>query len=98
MTPEITTEHRQNWKYETDEFSGTCIIAKDDMTIKFVFEHYGNKFFDVIKIDEQIDKLLLEPVSVEGIADDLAAFLPGVTVTAMGRAFSHGWITATIKG
>lgn len=97
MTPEIETKYEQSWRYETDEFRGTCIIANDEMTIKFVFEGEGAKFYDVLKIDELIDAGLQVPVSVEGMADLLADALPKLTVTALGRAASHGWITATVK-
>lgn len=97
MQAEIQTKHNQTWRYETDEFKGTCIIAHDEMTIKFIFEGEGQQFYDVLKIDELIDAGLLVPVSVEGMADMLADALPKLTVTALGRAASHGWIIATIK-
>ena len=97
MQAEIETKHEQTWRYETDEFSGTCIIANDEMTIKFVFEGEGQQFYDVLKIDELIDAGLRVPVSVEGMADQLADALPKLTVTTLGRAASHGWIIATVK-
>ena len=92
---QFETRNYQQWRYETDEFKGTCIIANDEMTIKFIFEHAGRTFYDVLKIDEVIDQALLTPVSVEGMADLLAETFPGMTVTAMGRADSHGWIIST---
>lgn len=98
MHPEIETKHKQIWRYETDEFIGTCIIANDEMTIKFVFECEGAEFYDVLKIDEVIDQALQVPVSVEGMADQLASQFPKLKVTAMGRAASHGWILATARG
>lgn len=97
MNPEIETKHEQLWRYETDEFSGTCIIANDEMTIKFIFEGEGSQFYDVLKIDGLIKSALKVPVSVEGMADLLADALPKLTVTALGRAASHGWISATVK-
>ena len=29
LKPEIQTQRQQDWKYETDEFKGICIIAGD---------------------------------------------------------------------
>lgn len=99
MLAEITTINRQKWTYETDEKTGICIIAKDAMQIKFVFEcRATNKFFDVLKIDKVIEDKLKEPVSVEGMADYLHSVFPSLTITATGRAFSHGWITSKIYG
>lgn len=97
MNPEIQTKHNQQWRYETDDFQGTCVIANDEMTIRFIFESDGRAFHDVLKIDEAIDKELLVPVSVEGLADALSEAFPTLTVTAKGRAVSHGWITATVN-
>lgn len=99
MQPEIElkTNHKMLWRYETDEFRGTCVIAKDEMTIKFIFECESHEFYDVLKIDKMIEAELESPVSVEGIADKLADAFPGMTVTALGRAASHGWISATVK-
>jgi hypothetical protein len=97
MQPEIETKHKQTWRYETDEFMGTCVIAKDEMTIKFVFETDGRQFYDVLKINKVINDALLVPVSVEGMADLLTDAFPTLTVTASGRAVSHGWITATVE-
>ena len=96
MQTEIETKHKQTWRYETDDFKGTCIIANDVMTIKFIFEGEGSQFYDVLKIDELIDAGLQRPVSVEGMADLLADALPKLTVTALGRAASYGWIIATV--
>ena len=95
MEREVTTNRTLDWKYETDEKTGICVIAKDKMTIKFRFECTGDKFFDVLKIDEVIDALLKKPVSVEGIVVDLAIVFQGMKITGMGRAESHGWITVT---
>ena len=97
LPTEIKTEHTQHWCYETDDFKGVCVIAEDDMTIKFRFEQVGDQFYDVLKIDEQINKALSVPVSVEGMADHLHTLFPKMRVTAMGRAFSHGWITSTVE-
>lgn len=96
IEPEVETNHEQLWVYETDEKKGVCVIADDDMQIKFRFESDGTKFYDVLKIDAEIEKALREPVSVEGMADHLHDLFPMLDVTAMGRAFSHGWITSKV--
>ena len=95
---EIKTDFVQEWSYETDEMEGVCIIAKDTMQIRFRFEAISDSFYDVLKIDEAIRDKLKTPVSVEGMADYLHNLFPKMTVTALGRAASHGWISATIKG
>jgi len=92
----VVTNFEQMWTYETDEKKGICIIAKDPMQIKFKFEACGRAFFDVLEIDAAIDELLKVPVSVEGIADQLKELFPSLSITASGRAFSHGWITTKI--
>ena len=94
---ELIMDVELDWSYETDEFKGTCIIAKDEMQIKFVFYTTGKNFVDVLKIDEIIDELLREPVSVESMAQSLHAFLPYMKIKVMGRAVSHGWITAIVE-
>jgi hypothetical protein len=94
---EIETRHIQTWRYETDEFNGTCVIANDDMIIKFIFEAKGNAFYDVLKIDKVIRNLLAVPVSVEGICDSLADEFEELKITVMGRAESHGWITSSVE-
>lgn len=97
MDRKITTKHKQNWQYETDEKEGICIIAKDKMVIKFHFEQENsNAFYDVLEIDAVIDGALKDPVSVEGMVDYLSDTFQGLTITAMGRAASHGWITSKI--
>ena len=68
---EIKTKNVQDWSYETDVMTGTCLIAKDKMEIKFVFIQAGNEFYDVLKIDSEISKALKEPVTVEGMAESL---------------------------
>ena len=83
------------WRYETDEMRGICEIAKDAMVVKCVFEAYTKKFYDVLQIDAAIRRRLLEPVSVERLAEQLSEDVPGVQVTVMGRADTHGWITST---
>jgi hypothetical protein len=83
------------WRYETDEMNGVCEIAKDVMVVKCVFETVTKKFYDVLQIDEAIRRRLLEPVSVERLAEQLSEDVPGVQVTVMGRADTHGWITST---
>ena len=96
IEPEIKTEFPQNWKYETDLMDGICIIAKDKMQIKFVFECFSDKFYDVLKIDKEIKALLETPVSVEGMADSLHKLFPNAQIICSGRAESHGWITSVI--
>lgn len=86
----------QKWRYETDDFHGICEIAKDDMVVKCVFECTDNSFYDVLAIDQVIKKHLLQPVSVERLADNLAADFPNLQVTVSGRAKTHGWITSTV--
>lgn len=97
MEVAIKTENPQIWKYETDEKKGICILANDDMQIKFRFEMTGNEFYDVLEIDAAIEDRLKLPVSVEGMADHLHVLFPLLTITAMGRAFSHGWISSTVE-
>ena len=94
---DVKTKFHQCWKYETDEKTGVCLIAKDEMKIKFCFESDGTEFLDVLKINEEIDSMLSNPVSVEGAADHLHGIWPFLTITAMGRAFSHGWITTRVE-
>jgi len=87
----------QAWKYETDQFSGICEIAHDVMVVKCAFSATTSAFFDVLVIDRIIRRLLESPVSVERLAEQLADILPGLSVTVMGRAETHGWITSTIQ-
>jgi hypothetical protein len=96
MKTEVITENVQKWKYETDEFDGICVIAKDKMRIKFIFESCGKEFFDVLKINQVIETGLRNPVSVEFMADFLATQFRGLSVTVSGRAESHGWITSSV--
>ena len=84
----------QIWKYETDQKDGVCVIAKEPMVIKFTFEFYGDKFFDVLEIEQLIDEMLKEPVSVEGAAQELGDIFKDYEVTASGRSAGHGWITS----
>jgi hypothetical protein len=96
MKTEVITENVQKWKYETDEFDGICVIAKDKMRIKFIFESCGKEFFDVLKINQVIETGLKNPVSVEFMADFLSTKFSGLLVTVLGRAESHGWITSSV--
>lgn len=89
-------EQTQRWRYETDEFTGVCEIAKDVMVVKCVFEATANRFYDVLEIDGVIRRRLDVPVSVERLAEQLASDVPGVAVTVMGRAATHGWITSGV--
>lgn len=87
---------QQNWRYETDEFHGICEIAKDHMVIKCVFEGQANAFYDVLGIDGIIKWRLAKEVSVERLAEQLAADFPDLNVTVKGRAKTHGWITSSV--
>lgn len=91
----LSLEMTHRWRYETDEINGVCEIAKDVMVVKCIFEAVTKKFYDVLQIDEVIRRRLLEPVSVERLAEQLSEDVPGVQVTVMGRADTHGWITST---
>jgi hypothetical protein len=84
------------WKYETEEFHGICEIAHDQMTIKCVFESHSNKFYDVLAVDGIVRYRLVNPVSVERLAEQLLEDFPDLRVTVMGRAKTHGWITSTV--
>jgi hypothetical protein len=89
----LPSTHR--WKYETDVMEGFCEIAHDKMVVKCVFESVSKEFYDVLQIDAAIRLRLLEPVSVERLAEQLSEDIPGVLVTVSGRADTHGWITST---
>jgi hypothetical protein len=84
------------WKYETDEFEGICEIANDAMVVKCVFATTANSFYDVLAIDRTIRGLLESPVSVERLAEQLSNLYPELSVTVMGRARTHGWITSSV--
>ena len=92
----MSLSQTQSWKYETDEFTGICEIARDVMKVKCTFEATGTQFYDVLEIDVYIRQLLLSPVSVERLAEQLAEALPSLQVTVAGRAKTHGWITSTV--
>ena len=94
--PTLSLNQTQSWKYETDEFTGICEIAKDVMKVKCVFESTDTQFYDVLEIDAYIRNLLLSPVSVERLAEQLSEGLPRMRVTVAGRAETHGWITSTV--
>lgn len=96
LNPTLTLTKSQTWRYETDEFHGVCEIARDDMVVKCIFECTDNKFYDVLGIDGIIKMRLLQPVSVERLAEQLADDFPPLKVTVMGRAKTHGWITSTV--
>ncbi len=87
---------QQIWKYETDEFTGVCEIAKDSMVVKCVFAGTGMGFYDVLVIDARVRTHLLNEVSVERLSEQLAHDYPDLTVTVSGRAATHGWITSTV--
>lgn len=93
---QLVLTHEQRWKYETDEFTGVCEIAHDAMTVKCVFQAVTNRFYDVLEIDKLIRHHLSVPVSVERLAEMLAADFPGIAVTVSGRAKTHGWITSGV--
>jgi len=95
LSPALTLTMTHRWRYETDEMTGVCEIAKDAMVVKCAFEAVTKKFYDVLQIDDAIRRRLLEPVSVERLAEQLSEDVPGVQVTVMGRADTHGWITST---
>lgn len=90
----LTETH--SWRYETDEFVGVCEIANDEMVVKCVFESNARAFYDVLQIDSVIRQRLAQPVSVERLAEQLAADIPDLRVTVSGRAKTHGWITSTV--
>ena len=96
MDLKIKTQTALHWSYTTDDLVGQCIIAKERMVINFKFESAGmiREFYDVLEIDHLLQTLLEQPISVEGIVDDLAKQWPNLEITARGRAASHGWITA----
>ena len=96
MQHALELDEHQSWRYETDEFHGICEIAKDHMTIKVVFEYSGKQFYDVLMIDGCIQYRLAQQVSVERLCEQLATDFPELTVTVMGRAKTHGWITSKI--
>ena len=93
---QLVLTHDQRWKYETDEFTGVCEIAQDEMTVKCVFQAVTNRFYDVLEIDKLIRHRLSVEVSVERLAELLAADFPGLAVTVSGRAKTHGWITSGV--
>jgi hypothetical protein len=95
LLPVLSLSMTHRWRYETDEMSGVCEIARDVMVVKCIFESLSKKFYDVLQIDAAIRRRLLEPVSVERLAEQLSEDVPGVQVTVMGRADTHGWITST---
>jgi hypothetical protein len=82
------------WSYCTDEFTGICEIAQDEMVVKCVFRSTSRQFYDVLEIDAAIKARLLSPVSVERLAEQLANDFPDLAVEVSGRAATHGWITA----
>lgn len=92
----LTLNETQEWKYETDEFTGICEIARDEMVVKCVFSGTTNSFYDVLGIDGAIRACLTRPVSVERLAEQLANYFPELCVTVRGRAKTHGWITSTV--
>jgi hypothetical protein len=92
----LTLEKPQRWKYETNEFTGICEIARDDMTVKVVFEAVTDRFYDVLQMDRIIRLRLESPVSVERLADQLANDFPDVAVSVTGWAKSHGCITSGV--
>jgi hypothetical protein len=94
--PALSLSQTQRWAYETDEFHGTCEIAHDDMIVKCVFRATAREFYDVLLIDACIKARLAKPVSVERLAEQLAADFPSLEVTVSGRAKTHGWITSTV--
>lgn len=87
---------QQSWRYETDEFTGVCEIAKDNMVVKCVFSGNGSEFYDVLLIDERVRVRLCGEVSVERLAEQLSQDYPDLSVTVSGRAATHGWITSTV--
>lgn len=90
----VETENEFYWQYVTDEFEGICELAGDKMVVKCNFVGTGKKFYDVLMMDGIIRAHLCRPVSVERLADNLAAEFPDLQVTVSGRAKTHGWITA----
>lgn len=66
------------------------------MVVRCVFEATANEFYDVLFIDGVILARLQKSVSVERLAEQLAADFPGLSVTVSGRARSHGWITSRV--
>ena len=86
----------QEWKYETYEFRGVCEIACDDMVVKCIFRTTDRAFYDVLGIDGAIRFFLCQPTSVERLCQSLAGYFPSLSVTVMGRADAHGWITSTL--
>jgi hypothetical protein len=96
ISPVLTLKKTQAWKYETDEFEGVCEIAHDVMVVRCSFSANTNSFYDVLEIDRTIRRLLESPVSVERLAEQLADLFPSLSVTVMGRAETHGWITSTV--
>ena len=92
----LELEQQQIWKYETEEFHGICEIAMDHMTIKCVFESSAKKFYDVLMIDGVIKMRLSQHVSVERLAEQLSIDFPDLSITVMGRARTHGWITSKV--
>ncbi len=94
--PALTLSQSQQWTYETDEFHGICEIAHDDMVIKCSFRATTREFYDVMLIDACIKARLTSPVSVERLAEQLAADFPSLEVSVSGRAKTHGWITSTV--
>jgi hypothetical protein len=95
LTHVLSLGMTHRWRYDTDEMTGICEIAQDKMVVKCVFEAATKKFYDVLQIDAAIRRRLEEPVSVERLAEQLSEDVPGVQVTVMGRADTHGWITST---
>ena len=95
ILPVLSLKMTHRWHYETDEMTGVCEIAKDLMVVKCIFDAVSKNFYDVLQIDAAIRRRLLEPVSVERLAEQLAEDIPGVQVTVKGRADTHGWITST---
>jgi len=92
----LVLNREQRWKYETDEYTGLCEIAHDEMVVKCTFEAVTSRFYDVLEMDKVIRARLEVEVSVERLAEQLAEDFPGVAVTVAGRAKTHGWITSGV--
>lgn len=96
MKHALTLKKTQAWKYETDEFHGVCEIAHDQMVIKCIFSSTDTGFYDVLGIDGVVRWMLNKPISVERLAEQLSDYFQDLSVTVMGRAKTHGWITASV--
>lgn len=96
MEYEVKTKQLHHWVYESDEKVGICLLTGEPQTIQFKLECESDKFYDVMEIENYIDLVLKDPVSVESAADSVSKGFIDYKVTVRGRSINHGWITSTV--